>query len=127
MGRMKDLLHDIQGNDDSTDDNKSSKIDWVQMKQNEVVRCHTGTVALMYNDLIDLDEIEDDDTEVLLQLVDDIQLKFKAGQIVKVNGVCLTYKREYDSYDGTTLHYTIHVPMDKIIYSRITTISGKDD
>lgn len=101
-------------------DNKKANIDWVTIKQNEIIRCHDGTVALIYNDLIDLDDIEDDNTEIVLQLVDNIQLKFKAHQIVNVNGVCITYEKTYDTYDGKTVCQTINVPMDKIIYSCIT-------
>lgn len=101
-------------------DNKSANIDWVTMKQNEIIRCHDGTVALIYNDLIDLDEIEDENTEILLQLIDDIQLKITASQIVNVNGVCLTYEKTYDTYDGKTINHIVHVPMDKIIYTQIT-------
>lgn len=100
--------------------NKKANIDWVTMKQNEIIRCHDGTVALIYNDLIDLDDIEDDNTEIVLQLVDNIQLNFKAHQIVNVNGVCITYEKTYDTYDNKTINHIVHVSMDKIIYSCIT-------
>ena len=93
---------------------------WVVDKTNEVIRREISEQALIYRDLLDLDELEKAES-VCLVLKDNIRLKVPVKDIVEVNGVCVKFQRvqkEYVETKGKKIVTT--VPFDKILYVSIT-------
>lgn len=96
----------------------TNNIDWVKMKQNEIVGVHTGEASLVYNDLVDIDEIvqlEDTDS-IHICLQDDVRLNFFKKDLENINGVCIKFKVMQDNIDNGTVTKTYAIPFDKILY-----------
>lgn len=96
----------------------TNNIDWIRMKQNEIIGIHTGEASLIYNDIVDTDELMqlDDNDTIHICLQDDVRLNFLKKTLEKINGVCIKFKVTQKNTDSSVVTKTYNIPFDKILY-----------
>ena len=123
MGRIKDFLMEAQ-------EMKEEGIDWVTVKQNEIVNVHSGKTSLIYNDLFDMDDLEGDGY-IWITTVEGKTYKMPKSSITYVNGNCIRYTSNVYSDDngesniiGKRLN---SIPIDKITHMVIDQLYGNEE
>ena len=109
--------------------------DWIKEAQDEYQEEHHNNVSMIYNDLIEIDKLDDDSITVfaLMQDTSDglYEHIFRSDDIEYINGVCLTYRKEikdkvFVCQEDESLRYRyITVPFDKVLFSYYETRSAK--
>lgn len=112
MGRIKDFLMEAQ-------EMKEEGIDWVTVKQNEIVNVHSGKTSLIYNDLFDMDDLEGDGY-IWITTVEGETYKIPKHSITYVSGNCIRYTSNVYSSDSSETNIIgkrlNSIPIDKITH-----------
>lgn len=98
---------------------KEEGIDWVTVKQNEIVNVHSGKTSLIYNDLFDMDDLEGDGY-IWITTVEGETYKIPKHSITYVSGNCIRYTSNVYSSDSSETNIIgkrlNSIPIDKITH-----------
>ena len=106
MGKVKNILIDEMHEN------------WVEEQQRKRVYAANNEAGIMYNDLIDMDLLFDEDIESIgLAFIDNDTYKIvKIDEILEINAVSIKFKKFVGEVANGSRHRIYIIPFDKLLY-----------